>query len=60
MTMKLIITLSAATILFGSTLVASAQSQANPYYWGGGGFRGPGTPNTPGITCGSTYNFAPQ
>lgn len=57
-----IITVAVATILLASTAIASAQTIANPRYWGGGGYYGPGTPDYPpprGFAP-DYYNYAPD
>jgi hypothetical protein len=46
-------------LLLGSTAFASAQTIANPRYWGGGGYYGPGTPNVPPSRPGAYFNYAP-
>ena len=46
-------------LLLGSTAFASAQTIANPRYWGGGGYFGPGTPYVPPSQPGAYYNYAP-
>jgi hypothetical protein len=46
-------------LLLGSTAFASAQTIANPRYWGGGGYYGPGTPNVPPSQPGAYFNYAP-
>ena len=49
----------AVGLLIGSTAFASAQTIANPRYWGGGGYDGPGTPYASPSQPGAYYNYAP-
>jgi hypothetical protein len=53
-----IITAAAVAILIGSTALASAQTRAQPRYWGGGDYYGPGVTFGFGVGPGY-YDYAP-